>query len=97
VKPWTYTAESDADRFYSTQHQIGEAMRIGALFAQPFMPAKAAFILDILNVEQHKRQFQYALWGADTTYGIGFKGSKSSTTPQVFPRDAPEGETVKKL
>jgi methionyl-tRNA synthetase len=89
VKPWDYTPENDPDRFYSVQHQVGEAMRIGALFAQPFMPTKAADMLDILNVKPNNRKLRFAVWGADRTYGVGFKGSAKYTTPQVFPRFPP--------
>ena len=50
VKPWLYMADDKRDKFYSVQYQVGEVMRIGALFAQPFLPAKATEILDILGV-----------------------------------------------
>lgn len=84
VKPWLYTpSKSDRLQFYSIQHQIGEAMRIGALFAQPFMPGKAAEMLDVLGVDIGRRDLRFALWGADMYYGRKRQG----TAPiHVFPR-----------
>ena len=70
-------------------------MRIGALFAQPFMPAKAAEMLDILGVKDTRRSLRFALWGADNSYGV----EKQSDIPYVFPRlgKAPEGESMEEL
>lgn len=69
VQPWLYTTLSDRIQFYSVQHQVGEVMRIAALFAQPFMPVKAAEMLDILGVRPQHRTLQFAIWGADQHYG----------------------------
>ena len=85
VKPWLYTpSKSDLFQFYSIQHQIGEAMRIGALFAQPFMPVKATEMLDVLGVDPARRDLRFALWGADFYYGRKKDGSTASV--HVFPR-----------
>jgi methionyl-tRNA synthetase len=69
VQPWLYTTFSDRVQFYSVQHQVGEVMRIAALFAQPFMPVKAAEMLDILGVRPQHRTIHFATWGADQHYG----------------------------
>jgi hypothetical protein len=44
-------------------------MRIAALFAQPFMPVKAAEMLDTLGVRTQCRALHFAVWGADQHYG----------------------------
>ena len=84
VKPWLYSTKSDEKQFYSIQHQIGEAMRIGALFAQPFMPGKAAEMLDVLGVDPARRDLRFALWGADFYYGKKKRGKIAPV--HVFPR-----------
>ena len=58
-------------------------MRIGALFAQPFSPVKAKEMLDILGVAHSRRNFHFAMWGADQSYG---KKWEPKQTKHVFPR-----------
>jgi methionyl-tRNA synthetase len=68
-------------------------MRIGALFAQPFMPEKATRLLDILGIEKMRRDLRYAKWGADNLYG--WKGSEPPPEPYVFPRPSKKDGTGK--
>ena len=68
-------------------------MRIGALFAQPFMPVKAAEILDTLGVSPARRDLRFAMWGADFYYG---KTRQNGSPPvHIFPRieETESGET----
>jgi len=67
-------------------------MRIGALFAQPFMPVKAAEILDVLGVSPARRDLRFAMWGADFYYG---KPRQKGSPVHVFPRmeEIESGET----
>lgn len=59
-------------------------MRVGALFAQPFMPVKAAEILDVLGVSPDRRDLRFAMWGADSYYG---KPRQIGSPPaHIFPR-----------
>jgi methionyl-tRNA synthetase len=99
TKPWLYVGPNEKVILSSIQHQIGEVMRIGALFAQPFMPAKAAEILDVLGVHPSRRDFRFALWGAD--YNYGRKRPKKVVPIYVFPRlgreEPEEGETMAEL
>ncbi len=46
-----------------------EAVRITAILLQPYMPTKAAQILDKLGVDASKRNFQDAVFGSDFSYG----------------------------
>lgn len=50
--------------FYSA-----EAVRIVGILLQPYMPEKAAQLLDMLGVDESKRTFDDAKLGVDTTYG----------------------------
>jgi len=78
------TSDAERLRFYSVQHHVGEVMRIGALFAQPFMPVKAAEILDVLGVSPARRDLRFAMWGADFYYG---KARQKGASPvHIFPR-----------
>lgn len=85
MKPWLYnTTDAERLRFYSIQHQVGEVMRIGAIFAQPFMPVKAAEILDVLGVSPARRDLRFAMWGADFYYGK--TRQKGAPPVHIFPR-----------
>jgi hypothetical protein len=74
-------------------------MRIGALFAQPFMPVKANEMLRILGVHPKRRSLRDAYWGVDTSYGR--INQKKRPVPYVFPKqkdeEAPKGEPMQEL
>jgi methionyl-tRNA synthetase len=77
--------------FFSVQHRIGEAMRIGAILAQPFMPFKSANMLEALGVEGGRRSMFYAKWGADYRYGHKKEGDEGKSFAHIFPRPSDEG------
>jgi hypothetical protein len=89
IAPWLYTAESLREQFYTVQYNVGEAVRITSIFAQPFMPVKAKEMLDILGVHPHKRDFRYALWGADKQYGR--QRVQGAGPVHLFPRMKEDG------
>lgn len=90
VAPWLYTSEGLREKFYSIQYNIGEAVRITGIFAQPFMPIKAKEMLDILGVHDTRRDFRYALWGADRHYGR--RRVQGAGPVHLFPRLTEEGQ-----
>ncbi|KKY16749.1 putative methionyl-trna synthetase [Diplodia seriata] len=47
-----------------------ETLRIAAILLQPYMPSKAAELLDMLGVDTEKRSFEYAEVCKDFEYGI---------------------------
>ena len=51
----------------------GESLRIAGILLQPFMPEKAAELLDLLGVENDKRTFSHAKVFIDGTYGTAFR------------------------
>ncbi|KAF8862832.1 hypothetical protein BDZ45DRAFT_645473 [Acephala macrosclerotiorum] len=81
VAPWGLskqaTAESDPvakheleNRINSTVYHSAEAIRIIGILLQPYMPSKAAQLLDMLGVGDFKRTFNDAVLGGDSSYGV---------------------------
>ena len=50
-------------------YHSAEAIRIAGILLQPFMPGKAETLLNMIGVEDSKRTYDYAQFGADETYG----------------------------
>lgn len=57
-------------RIDCTIYYSAEAIRIVGILLQPYMPTKAAQLLDMIGVEESRRTFEDAKLGADDTYGI---------------------------
>lgn len=53
-----------------TVYHCAEATRIVGILLQPYMPAKAAQLLDMLGVDERRRTFVEARIGADYDYGV---------------------------
>lgn len=51
-------------------YTFAESLRITGILLQPFMPSKAAELLDHLGVAKDKRQLEDATWGGDYDYGV---------------------------
>jgi methionyl-tRNA synthetase len=51
-------------------YHCAEATRIVGILLQPYMPAKATQLLDMLGVDESKRSFDDARLGADHDYGV---------------------------
>ena len=81
TKPWSYT-KAQALLSYPIQFHAAEAVRIAAILALPFMPVKAAEILDVIGVKQSQRRLECATFAHDHGYGIPFP----NTPPYIFPR-----------
>jgi methionyl-tRNA synthetase len=58
-----------------------ESLRISGIMLQPYMPDKAALLLDMLGVDEKMRGLEYARVGKDFTYG----------TPKVDLGKGPKG------
>ncbi|SMQ52211.1 unnamed protein product [Zymoseptoria tritici ST99CH_3D7] len=46
-----------------------ESLRVCGILLTPFMPGKAGMLLDLLGVEQDRREWEWAVVGKDKTYG----------------------------
>lgn len=47
-----------------------ESLRLAAILLLPYMPQKAAQLLDMLGVDEFKRSFEFAAAGKDVDYGV---------------------------
>jgi len=81
-------AESAAhlkSRIDCTVYLCAEATRIVGILLQPYMPSKAAQLLDILGVDGSKRTFNDATLGADYDYGTAKVPVGSCAWDGLFP------------
>src|SRR5271168_2429591 len=69
--------------------RVGEAVRVGSILAQPFMPVKAIALLDELNVAPFRRSYQFARWGADRQYGKTFDQKPVTVFPKMHWMEKP--------
>jgi methionyl-tRNA synthetase len=58
-------------------YHTAEALRIAGILLQPYMPGKAAELLDRLAVGKENRRFEDARLGADFEYGKNIKSAKT--------------------
>jgi methionyl-tRNA synthetase len=63
-----------------------ESLRLVGIFLQPFMPEKAAQLLDILGVSEDRRTLQHARPFADFDYGTSLVPLDKKTQETLFPR-----------
>jgi methionyl-tRNA synthetase len=62
-----------------------EAIRIVGILLQPYMPEKAAELLDMLGVEDARRSYDDAVLGADDTYGTPKRPVGRDVYDALFP------------
>lgn len=66
-------------------YTAAESLRHMGLLLQPFMPGKAAEMLDLLGVAQDKRSFKYLGLGKDFSYGAPLRSIGISAQDAIFP------------
>ena len=76
-------------------YTLAETLRICSILLLPYMPGRAGEALDRLGVTAVRRTFEYAVRGADASYGMGFRevetrGSAGSLFPPLASREFPE-------
>lgn len=62
-----------------------EGLRITGILLQPFMPAKAALLLDMLGVAADRRTADFAAPGRDYTYGTSEVALGKGELGTLFP------------
>lgn len=62
-----------------------ESLRIVGILLQPYMPTKMSQLLDILGVEETRRTFEFAVIGADDSYGVTQSSPKTEFSDTLFP------------
>ncbi|TGO13025.1 hypothetical protein BTUL_0078g00340 [Botrytis tulipae] len=70
--PWSLAKSEDPEakeRLVSAVYHSAEAIRIVGILLQPYMPAKASLLLDMIGVLPERRTYEYAILGADSSYG----------------------------
>ncbi|KAI1936474.1 methionyl-tRNA synthetase [Ophidiomyces ophidiicola] len=89
--PWSRAADhpdnQTPDKLGRVIFNTAESLRIAGILLQPFMPEKAARLLDMLGVagDPGKRHFDAARFGADADYGVSLVDLKKGTEATLFP------------
>ncbi len=88
TQPWALVkSENPADQAdaQTVLFLVAEGLRISGILLQPFLPDKAAQMLDTLGVAHDKRTFGHAVLRCDTTYGVPIVDPGRSRTDGLFP------------
>lgn len=87
--PWKQAkaVQSEADRLLLDRNIYygAETLRVVGILLQPFMPNKAAQMLDVLGVPQDHRTYEYARLGADFEYGTPILNPGAGASEGLFP------------
>ncbi|KAG9244960.1 methionyl-tRNA synthetase-like protein [Calycina marina] len=67
AQPWSH--KDDVEYVSRAIYRCAESLRIIGILLQPFMPEKAAQLLDILGVEESRRMLRDAARGTDGDFG----------------------------
>ncbi|KAF5871902.1 putative methionyl-trna synthetase protein [Botrytis fragariae] len=70
--PWSLAKSEDPEakeRLISAVYHSAEAIRVVGILLQPYMPEKASLLLDMIGVVPERRTYEYAILGADPSYG----------------------------
>ncbi|KAK6075943.1 methionyl-tRNA synthetase [Seiridium cupressi] len=85
--PWDLAGKGDDHKLQL--HQVvylsAESIRIAGILLQPFIPEKAAEILDRLGVDPGHRTLEYAKLHADAAYGVSSAPLGEGAASSVFP------------
>jgi methionyl-tRNA synthetase len=68
VPPWG--AAGAKTKIDNIVYHCAESTRLIGILLQPYMPTKAAQLLDMLGVDESKRTYDDAKLGADYNYGV---------------------------
>lgn len=68
-----------------TIYVTAESLRNMGILLQPFIPDKAAHLLDVLGVSETKRTFEYLGLGKDHTYGKPLRNPGTTAHDGLFP------------
>jgi len=82
--PWDLAKNGDA-KVHVVIYYAAESLRLIGILLQPFMPAKAAELLDVLGVPEGNRNFKHAGVGADFDYGSPMRDPGRGALDSLFP------------
>lgn len=66
-------------------YYAAEALRICGILLQPFMPSKMERLLDMLGVDETRRDYDHAKLGRDLNYGIPKADLGKTPDTSLFP------------
>ncbi len=66
-------------------YRIGESLRLVGIMLQPFMPRKAKELLDMLGVEEYRRNWLWCVYGKDDSYGTPMIDLSDRVNGRLFP------------
>ncbi|KAL2025059.1 hypothetical protein VTK56DRAFT_61 [Thermocarpiscus australiensis] len=88
TQPWSLV-KTDTWQYQKTANDVlflaAESLRIYGILLQPFIPEKAAKLLDILGVAPYHRSFDYAVPRIDPHYGVPKVDPGRSREDGLFP------------
>ena len=79
-KPWS-TIKEDKKKTAKTLSILMESLRLVGIILQPFIPSTAKRILDILNIKENQRSFEFFNKNFSLKEGLSFK-----KVEQLFPK-----------
>ncbi|KAF1987765.1 hypothetical protein K402DRAFT_420119 [Aulographum hederae CBS 113979] len=90
TEPWAHTVPGEDVPLPNPQVDLPiflavEALRIGGILLQPFMPDKARLLLDMIGVDEDKRSFDDAEFGAGGLYGTSKINLGKGQDGSLFP------------
>ncbi|KAK1995849.1 tRNA synthetase class I [Colletotrichum falcatum] len=95
TRPWEVaksTEARDQAALHEVIYHVSEAIRCAGILLQPVMPAKMGTMLDMVGVQADRRGFEYAVFGADLTYGAPvLNPGRPGEWHSLFPPPAAEG------
>lgn len=88
TEPWNLAKKNEPAATEEMQQIIfwcAETLRVGGILLQPFMPEKAAGLLDRLGVDHSRRTYEYADFHTDDSYGTSFVPLGAGAAGALFP------------
>ncbi|KAI0157561.1 tRNA synthetases class I (M)-domain-containing protein [Xylariaceae sp. FL1272] len=85
AEPWAKSKKGDVETVDQTIFFTAESLRIVGILLQPFIPEKAAELLDRLGVSPERRSMQDAVLFADSTYGTPLIELGQGASTSIFP------------
>jgi methionyl-tRNA synthetase len=79
------TKGNQDDELHQVVYLCAEALRITGILLQPYMPEKAASLLDMLGVRLERRTAAYAILGSDFDYGASETDLGKGELGTLFP------------
>jgi methionyl-tRNA synthetase len=78
-------SDESADEVDAIIFRVAETLRVCGILLQPYMPAKASELLDMLGVDGSKRAFEHTKFGCDDSYGQSQVDLKKGQDGVLFP------------